>query len=54
MEREIPFSSRVRKLLIAVSKVTEFSEQWNNDMESFLPYLSEGAFRFFYNFHFHI
>lgn len=46
MEREIPFSSKVRKLLEAVSRVTEFSEQWSDAMESFLPYLSEDTFCF--------
>ena len=44
MERVISYTSKVRHLLECVSKHTDFSESWNEQMEVFVPYLSESFF----------
>ena len=44
MEHVIVFSSKVKRLLESVSGQCEYSDHWLDQMEVFLPYLSESFF----------
>lgn len=44
MEHVIVFSSKVKRLLESVSSQYEYSDHWLDEMEEFLPYLSESFF----------
>ena len=44
MEKDVPFSSKIKKRLESIAAATEYSEEWNTEMESFLPFLAETLF----------
>lgn len=44
MEKEVPFTSKIRKHLESIAAATEYSEEWNTEMEAFLPFLAETLF----------
>lgn len=44
MEGVIPFSSRISKLLSSVSHAREFSEEWDEGMVKFSPFLAQKEF----------